>query len=131
MAYTITFETSKFDVSKEIENPINPIYGYSLLIWFKNNCKEQIEISKPNAEDWGWYSICNYKDRNYILGASVYYKKGDNPTKKLKWVFQVEKDRSVIEKILRKEKMHKDDECLAYFYNILKSDKEIINIEIE
>jgi hypothetical protein len=36
MADVLRFTTALFDVSKERENPINPIPGESLLLWLKD-----------------------------------------------------------------------------------------------
>ncbi len=67
MHHIITFKTTKFDVSKEKENPINPIYGYSLLDWLKDQLIERVEIESPDAEDWGWYSFLKWENRSYML----------------------------------------------------------------
>lgn len=73
MHYAITFKSSKFDVSKEDENPINHIYGQSLLIWLKEQVDETADISEPDTEDWGWYSFFNWKGRDYLIGATVLF----------------------------------------------------------
>jgi len=117
MHHIISFKTAKFDVSEEKENPINPIYGYSLLDWLREKTKDTIEITVPDAEDWGWYSFLKWNGRDYMIGASVHYEKGDDSTHELEWVFQVAKQRSLMEKILGKEKMANNDTCLLYFRN--------------
>lgn len=65
------FKTSVFDISKERENPINLIYGISLLQWLKEELKDTMNISEPDAEDWGWYSYLKYEGNNYLLGSSA------------------------------------------------------------
>ena len=85
MHHIITFVTDKFDVTKEDENPINPIYGQSLLLWLKDQVAETILLEKPEAEDWGWYTTINWKGRSYLLGASAM--ESDNS---FEWVFQVD-----------------------------------------
>lgn len=72
MNHAIHFKTSLFDVSKEKVNPINPIYGISLLEWLKEELKGKLEITEPDAEDWGWYSELVYQGSNYLIGASAY-----------------------------------------------------------
>jgi hypothetical protein len=131
MHHIITFKTAKFDVSKEEENPINPIYGYSLLNWLKDQIAEKAEIESPDAEDWGWYSFIEWEDRVYMLGASVFYEKGDDPKDNLEWVFQVDKQRTIKEKILGREKMRIDDSCLLYFKSIFESDPEFKKVAVE
>lgn len=114
----------------EKENPINPIYGYSLLNWLQKETKGKIEISAPEAEDWGWYSLLRLDDKKYMIGASVYYKKGDDSTRELEWVFQVNKQRSLVEKLLGKNKMDENDSCLLYFKSIFEFDSIFKEIEI-
>ena len=131
MSFAISFKTSKFDVSKEDENPINPIVGQSLLLWLKQELKGELDIDEPDSEDWGWYSDINWNNRTYMLGASACYEEGDNPTSELEWVFQVHKDRSFKEKLLGKEKMTKEDDCLLFFKSKLESEPSFNSIEFE
>jgi len=131
MHHIISFKTAKFDVSKEKENPINPIYGYSLLDWLREKTKDTIKITAPDAEDWGWYSFLKWNGRDYMIGASVHYEKGDDSIHELEWVFQVAKQRSLMEKILGKEKMANNDTCLLYFQSIFVSDPKIKEIEVD
>ncbi len=131
MHFSIIFKTSKFDVSKEDENPINRIYGQSLLKWLKATLSDNLEISEPEAEDWGWYSYLDWKGRVYLLGASAYHVGGDEPKSELEWVFQVDKRRSFMENILGREKMMKDDECLLYFKSLFESESDFKDVEIE
>jgi len=51
MNKAIHFKTSMFDVSQERMNPINPIYGISLLLWLKEELKDKVKITEPDAED--------------------------------------------------------------------------------
>ena len=126
MHHIITFVTDKFDVTKEDENPINPIYGQSLLLWLKDQVAETILLEKPEAEDWGWYTTINWKGRSYLLGASAM--ESDNS---FEWVFQVDKNRTIKEKILGREKMDKTDECLLFFKSVFSSEPEFKGISVE
>lgn len=126
MHHIITFVTDKFDVTKEDENPINPIYGQSLLLWLKDQVAETILLEKPEAEDWGWYTTINWKGRSYLLGASAM--ESDNS---FEWVFQVDKKRTIKEKLLGREKMDKEDECLLFFKSVFSSESEFKGIEVE
>lgn len=75
MARVLRFYTTRFDVSRERPNPINPIPGESLLLWLREQAKDAVEVSVPAAEDWGWYSSAEWKGRNYLLAQAP-------PTKK-------------------------------------------------
>lgn len=130
MSLVIHFKTSKFDVSKERENSINPFYGHSLLDWLKSELKDSVQISDPDEEDWGWYSELEYDGRNYMIGACADFERGDDPTAEIEWVFQLHKDRTLIEKILGKNKLDEADGCFALFKEFLECQPEIKELEI-
>ncbi len=127
MAKIIRFTTDLFDISKEDENPINPIYGQSLLLWLKNKIQNSYDFTTPNCEDWGWYSMINFEGRTYMLGASCL---AENKNK-LEWILQIDKPRSIWEIILGKEKMTKNDKCFLYFKNIIETESSFKNVEFE
>ena len=131
MHHAITFKSAKFDVSKEDENLINPIFGQSLLAWLKGQLGESIEITEPDTEDWGWYSELNWHGRDYLIGSSVFFEEGDNPTEELEWVFQVHKNRTLKEKLLGREKMTKQDDCLLFFKLLFEKDDDFNDIVVE
>ena len=83
MNQAIHFKTSIFDVSKEARNPINPIYGRSLLEWLRAELKGKLEITEPEAEDWGWCSELEYQGRRYLIGACAQFEEGDDPNTEL------------------------------------------------
>ena len=127
MHFIIRFTTDKFDVTKEDENPINPIFGQSLLLWLKDKVSDKLEFDEPDAEDWGWYTYISWAGRSYMLGAST---EGDGKNGN-EWVFQVDKLRTFKEKLFGKEKMTKEDQCLLFFKSIFDSEPEFKDVEIE
>ena len=131
MSFVISFKTSKFDVSKEDENPNNPYAGQSLLAWLRQELGEKVEISTPDTEDWGWYSDVKYNDRTYMIGASVMFEEGDDPTAELEWIFQIHKDRTLMEKLFGKEKMTATDDCYLLFKSTLEANPDFKSIELE
>ena len=120
----IRFTTTLFDISKEEENPINPIYGQSLLLWIRDKLLH-LDITMPNYEDWGWYSMINFENRTYMLGASCLAEDKN----KLEWILQIDKPRSLLEIILGKEKMTENDKCFLYFKKIIETESSFKNIE--
>ena len=124
MHYAISFTTNMFDLSKEDENPNNPIHGQSLLLWLRDKAKDTVEIDEPVTEDWGWYTFIDWKGRAYLLGASA----EESDDQEVYWVFQIEKHRTLKEKLLGREKMSEDDECLKYFRTLIESESEFNNI---
>lgn len=130
MTQAIHFKTSLFDVSKEKENPINPIYGISLLEWLKETLKGKLEIAEPNAEDWGWYSEIEFEGKNYLIGSCAYFEAGDDPTEDLEWVFQIDKFRSFKAKIFGKNKMTQTDSCFLFFKEIFENHPDIKEVQV-
>ena len=117
MAHVIRLTTDKFDVSKERPNPINPIAGESLLVWLREKAKPRALLTEPDAEDWGWYSYVNWDGRQYLLGASASDDDGER-----EWILQIDKQRSIKEKILGREAMTADDECAKFFQLLLEAE---------
>ena len=130
MNQAIHFKTSLFDVSQEKENPINPIYGLSLLEWLRNELKGDLTITEPSAEDWGWYSEMEYGNNSYLIGASAFYERGWDPAVELEWVFQVDKHRSFKEKLLGKNKMNTSDPCFVFFKRLFENHPDIREVQI-
>lgn len=71
MAAVIRFNTGKFDVTRERPNPINPIFGESLLLWLKRTVEPAHNISDPEPEDWGWYAHLVWDGQRFMLGSSA------------------------------------------------------------
>ena len=127
MEYIICFETDKFDAKKESENSLSPMYGESLLLWLKDQVKDELDITEPDAEDWGWYAYLKWKGRKYLLCSSAW----EEDNGQYEWVLEVNKKRSFKEILLRKEKMEKNDECLLYLQNLLEKEKSFNDITVE
>ena len=130
MKKTIHFKTSMFDVSQERENPINPIYGVSLLEWLREELKDKVTLIEPDAEDWGWYSELKWEGNSYLIGSVVFYEEEDDPNQELEWVFQVDKYRSFKEKIFGKNKMTEQDSCFLFFKNLFESNPKMHSVEV-
>jgi len=130
MNKAIHFKTSMLDVSREKENPINPVYGISLLLWLKQELTGEVEIMEPDAEDWGWYSELEWEGNNYLLGSTAFFEEGDDPDSELEWVFQVDKYRSFKEKLFGKNKMSEDDSCFVFFKKLFENHPKIKDVEV-
>ena len=128
MAHLITFYTSKFDVSKEAPNPINPIAGLSVLIWLRSEVAgSHYEVSAPAAEDWGWYVYINGGGASYMIGASA---DAQDPAVEVEWTVQLHKTRSLKEKLLGQNKLKSDDPLFALIEKIIRADSDIGAVEV-
>ena len=127
MTRVIRFNTAAFDVSKERPNPINPIPGESLLLWLRERARPDVEISEPAPEDWGWYSDLEWKGRNYMLGSSA----SEDENGQREWILQIEKHRSMTEKLIGRAKMSEDDACASYFQRLLESEATFEGVSVD
>ena len=130
MAHVITFRTARFDVSRERQNPINPIAGESLLRWLREELsKHGYRCGDPDAEDWGWYIDVLGGDASYLVGASA-DAEGDGPDRD--WTIQVHKNRSFKDKLLGGNRMA-DDPLSALIERIVRADPrhELVSIDRE
>lgn len=114
----LRFRTSAFDVSRERPNPHNPIPGESLLLWLAEHAAPELQIPAPEPEDWGWYTYVGCNGRKYLLGASA---SEDDGGGEREWTLQIEKLRSLREKLLGKGKMSQDDQCAAHIARALQT----------
>lgn len=128
MTRVVRFLTAKFDVSRERVNPINPIAGESLLLWLQQKARPVLELSPPEPEDWGWYALASWKGRQYLVGSSA----AEEEEKGLReWVLQVEKQRSLREKLLGQEKMAAADECADFLQRLLEAEPGFRDVSVD
>ena len=127
MTYVARFNSTKFDVAKERPNPINPIPGESLLLWLREKARTDLDISEPATEDWGWYSDVVWKGRTYMLGSCA--SKGERG--EWEWLLQIEKQRSLSERLLGRAKMESGDECAMYFQRLLEGEASFKDISVD
>lgn len=130
MNKAIHFKTSKFDVMKEKENPINPIYGISLLEWLRVELKGSIDITEPDAEDWGWYSELEFDGNNYLIGSCALTDEKEVESQELEWVLQLSKHRSIKDKLFGRNKMQETDSCLLFFKKLIENENEFKEVQL-
>jgi hypothetical protein len=130
MNKAIYLKTSIFDPTKEEMNPINPIYGSSLINWLKDKLRGVYDIEEAMPEDWGWYSYIKFNERDYLIGSIAYFEEGDIFQGEIEWAFQVDKIRTFKEKILAQEKMHDQDACFVFFKELFENEPEFHSVEI-
>ena len=110
----IHFQSRIFDLTAELENPINPIPGSSLLDWLRQHVPA---MSDPSPEDWGWYSELSLDGRDYLIGSCAHESQdGDH-----EWVLQIDKARSLREKLFGQAKMTTADPCFTLMHAVPKN----------
>ena len=129
MAHVVSFRSSKFDVSAETPNPINPIAGQSVLTWLRAElAKAHYTATEPDTEDWGWYIDVTGNDGSYLVGASA---DAEGSTPNVEWVIQVHKHRSFTEKVFGRNKMVADDSLAALIERIVRANPQISDVSVE
>ncbi|MFP4420896.1 MAG: hypothetical protein ACLFRG_10180 [Desulfococcaceae bacterium] len=88
---------------------------------------EEIAFQEPDTEDWGWYSTVAWKGRACLLGAMAAEREAGG----CDWMFQVGKHRTLMEKLLGREKMTHGDECFRFFLAVLENEPEFYDVAME
>ena len=120
----IHFQSGVFDLNAEPENPINPIPGSSLLDWLRCHIPA---MSDPSPEDWGWYSHLVVDGRNYLIGSCAHESADGNH----EWVLQIDKTRSLKEKLLGQAKMAITDPCFILVHGLIQQEPGFTSISVE
>ena len=129
MAHLFTFRTARFDVREEDPNPINPIPGQGVLRWLGAQLAGgHCTVTEPAAEDWGWYIDVECESARYLVGASADL---DSSTPEIEWMVQVDKHRTLKDKVLGQNKMAADDRLVALIGDIVRAVPEFAEVTSE
>lgn len=123
----LRFKTTLFDLAAEKPNPINPIRGSSILEWLRARRPNGMEMSEPAAEDWGWYCDVTWRGATYLLGSSAEESSDGNH----EWTLQLDKSRSLVDKLLGRNKLAADDSCLVTLRETLSGEAAFTDVTIE
>ena len=104
----IRFRSRALDLSREPENPINPIAGAVLLQWLQGQ-PELAGLSDPSPEDWGWYSHVDVSGRSYMVGACIY----PDASGEHEYLIQFQKQRTLLEQLTGRAKIGAHDPVVA------------------
>ncbi|MEE9393923.1 MAG: hypothetical protein V3W41_15585 [Planctomycetota bacterium] len=130
MAHLFEFSSIAFDPRDEPRNSINPISGYAVLDWLAGELEQVgFEATRPpEEEDWGWYAEVSDGGRAYLVGASG---PEDLTDGRCDWIVQIEKRRSLLEKLTRKNVMQDDERLLQEIEGLLRRSPDLKNLYIE
>jgi hypothetical protein len=130
MAHVINFHTSRFAVAAETPNPINPIFGQSVLRWLRESLGASgYETTEPAPEDWGWYMDAKGGGASYLVGASG--DAAEDGTGRVDWTIQIEKHRSLKERITGGHRLGADDPLSAVIERLVREDAGAAEIEVD
>lgn len=128
MAFVISFSSTTFNTAGERPNPINPIAGESVLNWLRSELvKAGYQATEPGTEDWGWYVDVTSADASYMVGASA---DASEPAERVDWVIQVERVRSLKERLLGRNLLTSDDPLCVLIERLVRDDENNQDITV-
>ena len=132
MAHLVSFTTSQFDPIAEPANPINPIPGISVLSWLRENVLRNSDRStEPDAEDWGWYIHVESGGSTYLVGGHCLVEDDAPQSPDNEWMIQVDKRRSIAEKLFGKNKLADDDPLFKLITNAVRSEEAFVDVHVD
>lgn len=128
MPHLITFTTSKFDISNETPNDINPIAGEGVLNWIRERlANSPYSSTAPSTEDWGWYIDVKGEGSSYMVGASG---EPERPTSDVDWVIQIHKNRSFTDRLTGRNKLTGEDPFLVLLEKAVRAEPDFRDMSI-
>jgi hypothetical protein len=127
MSAVIRFNTKRFDVARERPNPINPIFGESLLQWLKTALAPRYELSEPEPEDWGWYSHLDWNAQKVMLGASA----SEEANGQREWLLQVVAKRTLKDRLFGRGKVTQDHPLVEHLVRVLSQEPSFTEVTVE
>jgi hypothetical protein len=127
MSTVIRFSSGKFDVSSERPNPINPIFGESLLLWLGQALGPAHEIGSAEPEDWGWYAYLTWEGERFMLGSSA----SDEEDGEREWVLQVVPQRSLKDRLLGRGKVTPAHPLVRHLVKVLSQEKSFVGVMVD
>ena len=129
MTILISFNTSKFDTSEERPNSINPIAGESVLHWLRDEILlAPFSCTEPDCEGRGWYIDVTSPDGKYLIGSIAHIEAGARPGQAVEWNIQIDKNRSIKEKILGRNKLNSEDPLVQQIVGSLRKEEAISDV---
>jgi len=129
MAHLITFTTARFDPANEPANPINPIAGQRVLAWLQDGLMNAgYRTTEPDTEDWGWYIDVADALGSYLVGASG---DGESETAEIEWVIQIHRHRSLMDRLLGRNRLVADDPLLTCIEGIVRAEPSVSNVIVD
>ncbi len=115
------FETDIFNLSEEQGHFINPdCFGEDFANWLKPLLENDgVLVDDIYQEDWGWELSCKLDDREYYLGVGgLPEEDGSNVGE---WRVMFTKRRSLVELLIGKSKLAKDEKIIGLIRGYLSS----------
>lgn len=120
--------TNRFNVSVVGPHFINPCcFGEDLARWLRSSLRERgIETDQERQEDWGWYFYARFEGRRYRIDVAHGTPLGVAPKQQepAEWHLTLSRRRSLLEKILRRNKVNASESFAIVLEQVLKGETD-------
>ena len=132
-AFSILFETSRFNLSKVGEHFINPCgFGEDVAAWLGSKlAPNAVEIRQAYQEDWGWELPAKYENASYYLCIGGNSHESASNKDDGEWRIIIEKRRSIAQRVTGKGKITGNDGMMKLIEHILVAESDIRNVHRE
>jgi hypothetical protein len=130
--YDLLFETSRFNLSQPRDYFINDCcFGDDTAEWLRGKLAElAIQATKQEQEDWGWYINVVHGGSSYFVGIGG-NAEGATSGNRGEWRLMIEKQRSLMEKIIGKNRMAENEELIGVLRRIVEKEPDMKFLRIE
>lgn len=129
----VLLESSRFNISEVKPHFINPCcFGEDLAQWLINKLEERgIQARKPYQEDWGWEFSAEEDLNSYYIGVGGNSAEDPANPNRGEWRVMITKRRSLIEKLLGKNRLKQEEPIIRTVWNILEAEPSFSNLHFE
>jgi len=82
----------------------------------------------PSTEDWGWYIDVEANGASYLVGASG---EPERPAPDIDWTIQIDRIRSLKDKLTGRNKMTNDDPMTTLLETFLRNEPGIRDLSVD
>jgi len=127
------FDTERFNLSEVKPHFINDCcFGEDFSNWLSQQLEfENISTTESFQEDWGWAFYIKYNNQEYLIGVNGISNNITNKKNVGQWRVMIDKKRSLIEKLLGKNKMASNEQIIIILYEILNKEKSFTDLYTE
>lgn len=133
MRIDILLDTNRFNLSETKPHFINEgCFGEDFAQWLRQRLSlEGVSVEDEWQEDWGWQMGAAVGMTNYLIGVSGMVDDSSNDPNQGEWRIMIEKQRSLLEKVLGKNKMDSHDEMVARVRKLALHEDSFANLRVE
>lgn len=133
MRIDILLDTNRFNLSETKPYFINDeCFGEDFARWLRQRLRlEGVRVDDEWQEDWGWQMGAAIGTTNYLIGIGGTVDDSSNDPNQGEWRIMIEKQRSLFERVLGKNKMDNNDEMVSRVRKLTLHEDSFANLRVE